>query len=93
VHLRLQQWPGFRGQAFRSFAPRFTAKLLAILPDDRRGRFDPNADAAPVIDIGTLGGNPPNHVLSRQNCCHDAAILVRSLASVRMDAKAHSFRT
>jgi hypothetical protein len=81
------------GSGFSVVCAAFSAKLLAILPHDRRSRFQPNADTAPVIDIGAFSSNPPDDFLSRQNRCHDAAILVRSLASIRTGPKAHSFRT
>jgi hypothetical protein len=36
--------------------------LIAVLPHDRSRRLQPNADAAALIDKGTLGGNPPDDI-------------------------------
>ena len=35
------------------------------MPDDCRGRFEPNADGAALIDKGTLGENSPDDILGR----------------------------
>jgi hypothetical protein len=52
--------------------------LLSILPDDRGRRFETDPDATSLVDIGTLGGNPPNNVFSCQNRCHYVAKLRRA---------------
>jgi hypothetical protein len=36
--------------------------LPSVLPRDRGGRFEPNADRAALIDKGTLGGNAPDDI-------------------------------
>jgi hypothetical protein len=46
------------------------AKLLAILSHDRGRRFEANAEATPVINIGALGGDAPNDILGGQNWRH-----------------------
>src|ERR1700730_8993171 len=68
----LQQSWRFQCRAPHS-ALRLTAKLLTILPDTRRRRFEPDPDAATLLNVGTFRGNPPNNVLSRQNRCHYVA--------------------
>jgi hypothetical protein len=40
--------------------------LPSIQPHDRRRRFQPNADAAALVDKGALGGNPPDDILGGQ---------------------------
>ena len=48
-------------------------KLLAVSPHDRGSRFEPNANSAPVVGIGALGGNTPDDIFGGQNrrhCCH-----------------------
>jgi len=37
--------------------------LVCVLPHDRSGRFQPNADSAALIDKGTFGGNAPDDIL------------------------------
>ena len=58
-----------------TLTPRCSAKLLPILPHDRRSRFEPNADPASVVDIGAFGGDAPDDVLGGQYQCHLAATL------------------
>jgi hypothetical protein len=36
------------------------SELISVLPHDRGGRFQPNADGAALIDKGTFGGNAPD---------------------------------
>ena len=38
-------------------------ELLSIPPHDRGRRLEPDADAATLVDIGTLGGNAPDDIL------------------------------
>ena len=40
------------------------------LPDDRRCRFEPDADAAALVDIGAFGGNAPHDIFDGQYRCH-----------------------
>ena len=49
-------------------------ELIAVLPHDRRGRFQPNADATSVIDEGALGGNSFDNVLRGQYRRHPATL-------------------
>jgi len=51
--------------------------LISILPHDRGGRFEPNADGAAIIDKGTLGGNAPDDILEGQYRRHPATTLRR----------------
>ena len=37
--------------------------MLSIPPYDRGRRLEPDADAATLVDIGTLGGNAPDDIL------------------------------
>jgi hypothetical protein len=53
--------------------------LLAVLPHDRCGRFNPNADAAALVDIGALGGNSTDDILGGQYRCHVVATLTGML--------------
>jgi hypothetical protein len=46
--------------------------LVSVLPHDRSGRFEPNADGAALIDKGTLGGNAPDDILGGQYRRHPA---------------------
>ena len=41
-------------------------ELLPTAPHERGGRFQPDADAATLIDIGTLGGNAPDDIRGGQ---------------------------
>jgi len=50
--------------------PRPPAKLLSVLPYDCGRRFEPDADAATLVDIGALGGNTPDDILGGQYRCH-----------------------
>jgi hypothetical protein len=45
-------------------------KLLSVLPYDHGCRLQPNADAATLVDIGTLGGNAPDDILGGQYRSH-----------------------
>jgi len=56
------------------------AKLLAVLPQDRRGWLEPNTDAALLVDKATLGGNPPDDILGPQYPRHPDTTLRRSPA-------------
>jgi hypothetical protein len=40
--------------------------LLAVLPQDRCGRFKPNADAAALVEISALGGYSTDDILGGQ---------------------------
>jgi hypothetical protein len=51
--------------------------LVSVLPHDRGGRFEPNADGAALIDEGTLGGNASDDILGGQYRCHPATTLRR----------------
>jgi hypothetical protein len=55
--------------------------LLAVLPHDRCGRFNPNADAAARVYICALGGNSTDDILGGQYRCHVAATLTGTLPS------------
>jgi hypothetical protein len=55
--------------------------LLPILAHDRGHRLQPDADAAPLVNKGTLGGNAPDDILGGQYRCHFAATLTRRFAS------------
>ena len=59
-----------------SFPPRHP-ELVSILPHDRGGRFQPNADGAALIDKGTLGGNAPDDILGGQYRRHPVTTLRR----------------
>jgi hypothetical protein len=37
--------------------------LISTMPDDCRGRFEPNTDGAALIDKGTLGGDARDVIL------------------------------
>jgi hypothetical protein len=50
----------------RCLRPRRPSKSLPVSPHDRRRRFQPNADAAALIDIGAFGGNAPEDILGGQ---------------------------
>jgi hypothetical protein len=75
--------PVEQGRRFCRSWPALPARwpeLLSILPHDRSGWFQPDADAATLIDIGTLGGNAPDNFLGGQYQCHVAATLSRGFA-------------
>jgi len=59
-----------RGKLFscggRALAPRHPSELLSLLPHDRGCPFEPDADAAPLVDIAALGGNAPDDILRVQ---------------------------
>jgi hypothetical protein len=40
------------------------------LAHDRGGRFQPDADAAALVDVSALGGNAPDDILGGQYRCH-----------------------
>jgi hypothetical protein len=44
--------------------------LLSVSPHDRGGWLKPDSDAASFVDIGALGGNAPDDILSGQYRCH-----------------------
>jgi hypothetical protein len=48
------------------------AELLAILPHDRRRRFEPDADRAVLINERALGGNSLDEILGGQYRRHPA---------------------
>ena len=50
----------------RCLRPRRPSKLLPVSPHDRRRRFQPNADAAAMIDTGAFGGNAPDDIFGGQ---------------------------
>ena len=50
----------------RYLRPRRPSKLLPVSPHDRRHQFQPNADAAALIDISAFGGNAPDDILGGQ---------------------------
>jgi hypothetical protein len=62
-------------------APGRPAELLAVLPHDRGCRFQPDADAAALVDKGALGGYPPNDIFGSQYPRHFAATLTRIFAN------------
>jgi len=43
---------------------------IALRPYDCGRRFEPDADAATLVDIGALGGNTPDDILGGQYRCH-----------------------
>jgi len=45
-------------------------ELLSVAPHDRGRRLQPDPDAASFVDIGALGSNPPDNILSGQYRCH-----------------------
>jgi hypothetical protein len=63
-----------QGRWFRRPGPTLSARhpseLFPILAHDRGGRFQPDADAATLIDVGSLGGNAPDDILGRQYSWH-----------------------
>jgi len=71
-----EHWQRFR----RPGTPRTprTPELLSVLPYDRGGRFEANADSAALVDEGTLGSNPPDDILGRQYRRHFATASRRS---------------
>src|SRR6516164_4076019 len=50
----------------RYLRPRRPSKLLPVSPHDRRHQFQPNADAAALIDISAFGGNAPDDIIGGQ---------------------------
>jgi hypothetical protein len=56
----------------RLSAPRRPAELLSVSPHDRGRGFQPNADAATLVDVRTLGGDAPDDILGGQYRCHRA---------------------
>ena len=79
---RSQQRRRFRCRA-RLPAPRRPTKLLPILPHDRGCRFQPNADAATLVDIGAFGGYSPDNVLGSEYRRHLAATLNEWLQAIQ----------
>jgi hypothetical protein len=65
-----------QGKAFLlprpALAPRHPSELLSVLPHDRGCPFEPDADAAPLVDISALGGNAPDNILRGQYRCHQS---------------------
>src|SRR6516162_8986292 len=55
-----------KGGGFHRARPALSSprpELLSIPPYDRGRRLEPDADAATLVDIGTLGGNAPDDML------------------------------
>jgi hypothetical protein len=44
--------------------------LFFGLPHDRSRGLQSNTNGTALVDIGTLGGNSPNHILGGQYRCH-----------------------
>jgi hypothetical protein len=44
--------------------------LLSVPPHDRGRWLQPDADTTSFVDIGALGGNAPDDILSGQHRCH-----------------------
>jgi hypothetical protein len=44
--------------------------LFSVPPHDRGGRLQPDADTASFVDIGALGRDAPDDILSGQYRCH-----------------------
>ncbi len=59
---RLQQPRGFGCLASR-FALRLAAELFSVLLHNRNGRFEANADTAPVINVAALCCHPTDDIL------------------------------
>ena len=62
-----------QGRGFNRSRPPLTPRcpeLLPVPPHDRGCQLQPNADAATIIDIGTLGGNAPDNILGGQYRYH-----------------------
>ena len=64
---------GFR-RARLPLPPR-CSELVSVLPHDRDGRFEPNADGAALIDKDTLGSNAPDDILGGQYRRHPATTI------------------
>jgi len=56
--------------------------LASVLPHDRGGWFEPNANGA-LIDNDTLGGNAPDDILGGQYRRHFATLAEVASASPR----------
>jgi hypothetical protein len=55
-----------KGGGFHRARPSLSSprlELLSIPPHDRGRWLEPDADAASLVDIGTLGGNAPDDIL------------------------------
>jgi hypothetical protein len=48
--------------------------LFPVLPHDRRGGLQPNANGATLVDEGALGGNPFDDIFGGQNLRHSTAL-------------------
>jgi hypothetical protein len=57
--------------------------LLSVLPYDRSGRFQTNADDASLTDEGALGDNSPDDILGGQYRCHPATTLRRNRSALK----------
>jgi hypothetical protein len=44
--------------------------LLSVLPHDRSRPFEPDTNAATLVDIGALGRNAQHDILGGQYRCH-----------------------
>jgi len=51
-------------------APWWPTELLAIPAYDRRGWFQPDTDAAALVDIGAFGRNSPDDIFGSHYCGH-----------------------
>jgi hypothetical protein len=52
--------------------------LLPALPHDRGGRFQSNADVAPFVDEGALGGNSFDDIFGSQYRLHPVTTFGRA---------------
>ena len=59
-----------RGKIFVRDRFAMAAAMRSSSPHDRGRRFEPDADAPTLVDIGALGGNAPDDILSGQYRCH-----------------------
>jgi len=75
----VQKWtPGAtdhseEGRGFHRARPALSSpwpELLSVPPHDRGRRLEPDADAATLVDIDTLGGDAPDNILGGQYRCH-----------------------
>ena len=63
------------------------SKLLSILPNDRSRQFEPDTNAATLVDIGALGGNASDDILGGQYRCHAATLTCRFATIAIMGVK------